>query len=150
MIDNGIYVTNGPNWEEDKKIIETGPQSLVDQIGEMEALESIPIQATAAYGQTSMSNRFQQYTDTWFEDDGKSKTELMDFGLVKEMKVAMFAGLFDQTCRLPDAIAQKTQMGDAVAMWTVSPMQGHVPWGFTSNEWFMNRLIEALMINADI
>lgn len=74
----------------------------------------------------------------------------MDFGLVKEMKVAMFVGLFDDTCPLTTAYQQKVQMQDTVSMWTVSPMQGHVPWGFTSNPWFINRMIEALMINADI
>ena len=80
----------------------------------------------------------------------KSKTELIDFGLVTEMKVAMFAGLFDDTCPLTVAMEQKTQMGDAVAMWTVSPTQGHTTWGFTNNDFFIGRMIEALMINADI
>ena len=48
----------------------------------MEGLLSIPIQATAAYGQTSLSNRFQRYTDDWFKYDSPPRTELMDFGLV--------------------------------------------------------------------
>ena len=59
MIENGIYVTNGPNWARDKAIIlAEGPESLKEAIPTMEGLESIPIQATAAYAQTSFSGRF--------------------------------------------------------------------------------------------
>lgn len=59
MMDNGIYVTNGPNWERDRAIImESGPTYLKENIATMDGLESIPLQATAAYAQTSLSNRF--------------------------------------------------------------------------------------------
>ena len=44
MIDNGIYVTNGPNWARDKAIIlAEGPESLKEAVPTMEGLESIPI-----------------------------------------------------------------------------------------------------------
>ena len=50
MTSNGIYVTNGPNWARDRAIIMAdGPQSLKDNIGTMDGLSSVPIQATAAY-----------------------------------------------------------------------------------------------------
>ena len=104
MVENGIYVTNGPGWERDKAIIlAEGPEYLKEGIPTMEGLESIPIQDTAAYAQASLSGRFQEYTETWFEDGENSRTKLIDYGLVKETKVAMFAGLFDDTCPLPFA-----------------------------------------------
>ena len=75
----------------------------------------------------------------------------MDFGLVKEMKVGLFAGLWDNTCPLPAAQQIYEQLGEkTVAKWVVAPTQGHVPWGFTSSDWFMGELSDALMVNADI
>ena len=41
--------------------------------------------------------------------------------------------------------------GDAtVAHWVVAPFQGHIPWGFSASDWFVNDMAEALMINADL
>lgn len=69
-----------------------------------EGLYNVPTAAVAAYGQTSLSNRFQEYTPDWFDyinEHGEyPKTKEMDFGLVQEMKVAMYIGLFDNTCPL--------------------------------------------------
>ena len=122
MRDNQIWVTAGPNWERDRAVIMAeGSQSLIENMHHMEKLVSLPVQDSAAYAQTSLSNRFQRYTDSWFDTESPPRTELMDFGLVKEMKVAMFVGLFDTTCPLPTVVAQKAQMGDTVAMWQVSP-----------------------------
>ena len=75
---------------------------------------------------------------------------MIDFGLVKKMKVAMFVGLFDNTCNVMTATQIRTQLGNAVAMWNVSPMQGHVPWGLSSSPWFIGKIFEAVSINADI
>ena len=50
------------------------------------------------------------------------KTELMDFGKVKEMKVAMYVGLFDKTCSLTNSNAIRKQLGEiSVAHWVVAP-----------------------------
>ena len=74
-------------------------RSKVDYFG---GLKNNPIQAVAAYAQTAFSERFQTYTKDWFkyvdENDTYPKTELMDFGLVKKMQIAMYIGLFDNTC----------------------------------------------------
>ena len=77
------------------------------------------------YAQTSLSGRFQKYSPDWFDysADDWPKTELMDFGLVEEMKVAMYVGLFDNTCQQTTAEAQYTQMGKerTVAHFVVAP-----------------------------
>ena len=61
----------------------------------------------AAYAQTSLTSRFQEYTTNWFDYEGYPnqypKTNLMDFALVQKMKVAMYVGLFDDTCPLTDS-----------------------------------------------
>ena len=44
-------------------------------------LPNNPIQACAAYAQTSLSQRFQKYNDDWFNETNP-KTALLDFGLV--------------------------------------------------------------------
>lgn len=50
------------------------------------------------------------------------KTELFDFGLVNKSKVAMYVGLFDDTCPLTVATDIYTQLGeDTVAHWVVAP-----------------------------
>jgi len=116
----------------------------------MEGLSSIPIRATAIYGQCAYTGRFQHYTEDWFDHEQRSRAELIDFGLVKEMKIAMFIGLWDNTCNVKHAAEQRAQMMDTVAMWEVSPFNGHVPWGFVNNPWFIDKLMEALMLNADI
>lgn len=86
----------------------------------IERLYNIPLQLAAQYAQTSLSGRFQHYTDKWFEEGGNSRTELMDFGLIKEMKVAMFLGLWDSTCPLTKNVEARTQMGeDTVVEWIV-------------------------------
>lgn len=74
MISNGIYVTGGPNWESDRKKIEDDPNcpaafkapASLDYFG---SLLNNPIQAVAAYAQTSLTGRFQEYTDDWFDSE---------------------------------------------------------------------------------
>ena len=62
----------------------------------------------AAYAQTSLSNRFQRYNTNWWSEPLKTpKAELMDFSLVREMKVAMYVGLFDDTCPLVKSEEQR-------------------------------------------
>lgn len=105
LIDNGIWVMAGPNWARDKAIImESGPQELIDMISTAEGLPNNPIAAIAAYAQTSLTERFQEYTPDWFqfinEHGVYPKTKLMDFGLPTEMQVGMYVGLFDNTCPL--------------------------------------------------
>ena len=112
MTSNGIYVTGGPNWEADRAKIEADPAcpeafkapASLDYFG---SLINNPIQAVASYAQTSLTGRFQEYTDQWFEFEGYpeqyAKTKIMDFGLVQKMKVAMYVGMFDDTCPLTQA-----------------------------------------------
>lgn len=66
------------------------------------------------------------------------------------MKVAMYVGLFDDTCPLVKAEEQRQTMGETVAHYVVAPWQGHVPWGFSAAPWFINDLVSSLMINADM
>ena len=59
LTSNGIWVIAGPNWARDKAIImENGSQSLIDTVNSTERLPNNPIQAVAAYGQASLTNRF--------------------------------------------------------------------------------------------
>ena len=51
----------------------------------------------AAYAQTSTTGRFQQYSDDFLTEENP-KSPIMDYGLVKKMKVSMFVGMFDNTC----------------------------------------------------
>ena len=154
LTDHGIYVIDGPNWEADRAVIMAeGSQSLIDTILSAEHLANNPIQAVAAYAQTSLTNRFQKYTDDWFDYMGSNNgamphTELLDFGLIKKTKVALYAGLFDDTCPLTTAVDIHTQLGENnVAKWTVAPWQGHVPWGFSASPWFINDMAETLQMN---
>ena len=118
-------------------------------MGALGGLPNNPVQAVAAYAQTAISKRFGRYDPDWFEKENP-KSPLIDFGLVKEMKVAMFVGLWDGTCPLTMAKEQYDQMGpDTVSDWIVTPTQGHVPWGFTNSEWFVNTMARVLMTNAD-
>jgi len=100
-----------------------------------------------------MTNRFQEYTDDWFDymdanEGAMPHTELMDFGLVKKSKVAMYVGLFDDTCPLTTSADIRTQLGeDTVAKFVVAPWQGHVPWGFSASPWFINDMAETLQMN---
>ena len=89
----------------------------------IEHLENNPLQALANYAQTSISSRFQRLNKNWFSEPNEvPKSELMDFGKVKKMKVAMYVGLFDDTCPLTVAQEQYTQMGpEIVANWVVAP-----------------------------
>ena len=89
-------------------------------------LPNNPVQAVAAYAQTSATGRFQEYTADWFdyidENDGKMPhTPLLDFGLVNKTKVALFAGLFDSTCPLTVAKWQKDMLGENIAEFNVTP-----------------------------
>ena len=102
------------------------PQSFKDQLDYYGGLKNNPIQAVAAYAQTSLTGRFQEYTNDWFEFEGfpnqYAKTNLMDFALVQKMKVAMYVGLFDDTCPFTSSEWMYQQMGPAtVTHWVVAP-----------------------------
>lgn len=59
LTSHGIWVIAGPNWARDKAIIMAeGSQSLIDTVNSTERLPNNPIQAVAAYGQASLTNRF--------------------------------------------------------------------------------------------
>jgi len=152
---NGIYAsstTYGPSWEESKaKIMADGPPELQLMVGGLEHLKNVPLQAMAAYAQGSHMSRFQHYTPDFFDLENP-KMPLIDFGLIKKTKVAMFVGAWDNTC--PLTVAQKIfkQLGGDknVSEWVVSPLQGHVPWGFLNSEWYMEKLTSAIDANADV
>jgi len=75
----------------------------------------------------------------------------MDYGLLREMKVALFVGLWDNTCPLTQAQQMYENFGGerTVSDWIVHPMQGHVPWGFANSAWFMDKLTTALDRNTN-
>ena len=95
--------------------------------------------------------RFQQYNPNFFDEEDP-KMPLLDFGLVQKMKVALFVGMWDNTCPLTRAQEIYEQLGGerTVSDWIVHPMNGHVPWGFQNSEWFINALTTAIDKNADI
>jgi hypothetical protein len=73
--------------------------------GGLANLQNVPIKALAIYAQGSNTGRFQHYNPDYFTEENP-KMPLLDPGLVKEMKVAMFVGLWDNTC--PVTTAQQT------------------------------------------
>ena len=88
--------------------------------------EYTPTQAAYAYAQFSLSGRFQQYTDTWMDyvaaNGTYPKTELMDYGLVMKMKVAMYTGLWDDTFPLTYTDETVKSLGpNTVESWVVAP-----------------------------
>ena len=86
------------------------------------SLENNPIKALAAYAQTSQSGRFQRYTDDWFDYPEYPKTEIMDFGMAQKTQVAIYAGLFDNTCLLNQTRDQVEMMGpNQVTHYVVAP-----------------------------
>ena len=135
--------------------MEDGPELLKQNVEYIGGLSNNPIQAVAAYSQTNLTNRFQSYYEgDWFaytrENGGYAKTNLLDFGLVKEMKVAMHIGLFDNTCPLTFSMKAIQSMGpDVVAQVLVAPWQGHCSWAWSESQWFMDKLNEALTLNQD-
>ena len=75
----------------------------------------------------------------------------MDFGLVKEMKVSMYIGLFDDTCPLTNSVETYQQLGSAsIGDWIIAPWQGHCPWGAAYSDWATEQITHSLMINADV
>ena len=115
LAENDICVIDGPNWEHDRAlIVESGPQSLVDNLHWLEGLKNNPVKSLVFYAQASFSDRFQEYyPGDWFASDQLPHTPLLDYGLVNKMQVAFFIGLFDSTCRLPYAMDQKRMIGES-------------------------------------
>ena len=151
--DNGIYVLNysGDSWEETKEfIMAEGPPGIKALVGAKTVLWNVPVQGLEAYCQASQTQRFQEYSDDW-NWQVPPHTPLMDFGKVKEMKVALYVGLFDRTCPVTQAENIRKQLGEStVVHYVVAPWQGHSPWGLSQGEWFVNDMAETLMINADL
>ena len=75
----------------------------------------------------------------------------MDFGLVKDVKVSLYNGLFDDTCPLDIAAESYQQLGSAnIGDWIVAPWLGHIPWAYAGSKWAIDQLTSSLMINADV
>jgi len=152
---NGIYVTGntyGPDWEYNTNLIMTqGPPTLAASLGGLMHLQNVPTKAMAFYGQAGQTQRFSQENANYFNEENP-KLPLIDYGMVKEMKVAMFVGLWDNTCPLTEAQRIYENLGGekTVSDWIVSPLNGHVPWGFQNNPWFMEKLTSAIDKNADL
>ena len=152
---NQIWVlanTAGYDWNEKKQVIlNSGIPELVEALPSLEGLPNNPTQALAAYAQTSLTYRFQNYMpDYLFVENPKSP--ILDYGMVKEMKVNLFVGLWDYTCPMKRAQEIYENLGGekTVYKYMVHPIEGHVSWGFTGTPWFMDKLEDALMHNADI
>lgn len=152
---NQIWVlanTAGYDWNEKKQVIlNSGIPELVEALPSLEGLPNNPTQALAAYAQTSLTYRFQNYMpDYLFVENPKSP--ILDYGMVKEMKVNLFVGLWDYTCPMKRAQEMYENLGGekTVYKYMVHPIEGHVSWGFTGTPWFMDKLEDALMHNADI
>ena len=56
----------------------------------------------AFYGQAGQTQRFSEENPDYFYEENP-KLPLIDYGRVKAMKVAMFVGLWDNTCPLIEA-----------------------------------------------
>ena len=152
---NQIWVisnTVGYDWNEKRQVIlDSGIPELIESLPDLEGLPNNPTQALAAYGQAGITYRFQNYMEDYLYVENP-KSPILDYGLVKEMKVSMFVGLWDNTCPLKRAREIYENLGGekTVYKWLVHPMQGHVPWGFTGTPWFMEQLRDSLSQNADI
>ena len=121
---NGIYATGLPNYQELTPIVgECAGPGIMENWDYINSLEYVQLQAVALYGQTSVTNRFQYYDDDWWNEDvAHRKSEVMDFGLVKEMNVSMYVGLFDNTCPLTQSQEIYEQLGPATCSeWIVAP-----------------------------
>jgi pimeloyl-ACP methyl ester carboxylesterase len=143
--------SEGPSWDDNLALINAeGPQELKDIMNAVKDMVDVPVQAVAAFAQTSHSKRFMRYNPNWFEEENP-KAPLMDYGLVREMKVAMFVGLWDNTCPVTYAQQMYENFGGekTVTDWIVHPMHGHVPWGFANSSWFMDKLTTALDRNTN-
>jgi len=144
--------TAGYDWNEKKQVIlNSGIPELVEALPSLEGLPNNPTQALAAYAQTSLTYRFQNYMpDYLFVENPKSP--ILDYGMVKEMKVNLFVGLWDYTCPMKRAQEMYENLGGekTVYKYMVHPIEGHVSWGFTGTPWFMDKLKDALVHNADI
>jgi|Transcript_21534 hypothetical protein len=127
-----------------------GPDELKATMHAVSAMSNTPFQALAAYAQTSHSQRFGRYNPNWFYEENP-RSPLMDYGLLREMKVALFVGLWDNTCPLTQAQQMYENFGGerTVSDWIVHPMHGHVPWGFANSAWFMDKLTTALDRNTN-
>ena len=126
-----------------------GPPGVKGMV-EPAVLFNVPVQALSAYCQASQTQRFQEYFDDW-NWDVPPHSSLLDFGMVKKMKVAMYVGLFDRTCPITMAEKIRKQLGEeTVAKYLVAPWQGHSPWGLSQGAWLANDIEETLMINADL
>lgn len=97
---NQIWVianTAGYDWNEKKQVIlNSGIPELVESLPSLEGLPNNPTQALAAYAQTSMTYRFQNYMPDYLYVENP-KSPILDYGMVKEMKVNLFVGLWDNT-----------------------------------------------------
>jgi len=154
LAENDVWVIAGPNWDKLRPIVEEKCcESDIERgaVAILSGLPNNPTMALSAYAQVSISGRFQQPTETWFEEENP-KTPLMDFGMVKKMNVALFAGLWDNTCPLTETTAIYDQLGGdrSVSTWVVNPVNGHVPWGGVSSIYFAEQMRDALMVDADI
>lgn len=64
------------------------------------------------------------------------------------MQVAMYIGLWDNTCSMTEAMESIQQMGPrTVAKTVVAPWNGHVTWMWNESDWALNDLTETLMMN---
>ena len=140
---NQIWVfvnTAGYDWNEKKQVIlNSGITELVKALPLLEGLPNTPTQALASYAQTSLTYRFQNYIPDYLYVENP-KSPILDYGMVKEMKVNLFVGLWDNTCPVKRAQEMYENLGGekTVYKWMVHPIQGHVPWGFTGTPWFVD------------
>lgn len=147
---NDMYVLAGPNWEDHDKqfIIDNGPQALVDTMPLYQGIRYTPIQAHAHYAQTALSGRFQEYMEDWFDVEGPPRSKLLDVGLVSKVNLALYVGLWDDTCPGQHAAQLADELGrETVTHYVVAPWQGHIPWGFSAMPWLIDDLEAILETN---
>ena len=97
MAENNLYVFNGPEWaSHDRDYLKNMCDFSETDLGRLDALPNNPTQVIAHYAQNISANNFQAYDEDWWTSSSRSP-DSYDLGPLDDMKVAMLAGLWDNT-----------------------------------------------------
>lgn len=145
----GIFEIGGPTWYTTvvkiRKIIGLeGLQGFL-AIGWGSRLKDISIKAFLHYAENSKQDRFQRYSESYWQPLGKKETELYDLSLIKaDTPFGFFFGDKDVTCENKYAEAARTEMGDTVQAYHAYEGLDHTTMIFFNTDEFVQDILTFL------
>ena len=147
--ENGIFATNGPNWEEKDlpRICEVYGEELCETFSLFTGAMGTAIQSDMHFVQNGIVEQMQEFNENWAE--GEKKTERVPIENIEETPITFFIANDDAVCPPKQALDHIAMIQSPTKTIRIDDVDHNYFWTSSNDKSFVNKLVIALNSEDD-